>query len=136
MQQIQDGRRNVLIHPESSEEDLPVEEAPDLPGVADTDPFIPKGMSEPKLYPGDVIFGVDDGEIQFAELLMQKTESGVMIVPLDSGSAEVIPDGAFGSRFYKADEIHVYEGVADEVTKWDIEYDESKLERPETGRPR
>lgn len=136
MEQIQDGRRNILIHSNVSQEDLPLVDVPDLPGVASSDPFVPQAMDEPKIYPGDVVVGVDDGEIQFAEMVHDEIDEGLLIVSLDSGNPEVVADGEFSSRFYKADEIHVYDGVADEVTDWDVEFDESKLERPEKGRPR
>lgn len=136
MEQIQDGRRNILIHSGMSQEDLPVTDLPELPSVADDNHFIPQGMDEPKIYPGDVVVGVDDDEIQFAELVYMQTDGGVLVLPLDDGSFDFVADGEFGSRFYKTDEIHVFDGVADMVTEWDVEFDESKLERPEGGRPR
>ncbi len=136
MEQIRDGRLNVLIHPEATEEDLPVDGLPDLPGVANTDPFVPEGMNEPQIYPGDVVVGVYDGEIRFAELIYDKVDRGVLIIPLDSGGHELTPDGEFSSRFYKADEIHIYDGVVDEAADWAVEFDESALERPKQGRPR
>ena len=136
MEQIRDGRLNVLIHPESTPEDLPMSDPPELPDVADTDPFVPQGMEEPQIYPGDVVVGVDDGEIQFAELVYDKTNSGVLVVSMSTGETALTADGEFSSRFYKADEIHIYDGVMDEVSGWDVEFDESKLERPEQGRPR
>jgi len=136
MEQIQDDRRNILIHPEASQEDLPVTDLPELPRVADADVFVPQGMDEPKIYPGDVVVGVNDDEIQFAELVYMSTDGGVLILPLDTGSFEFVAEGAFGSRFYKTDEIHVYGGVAETVTDWDVEFDEFELERPGTGRPR
>ncbi len=136
MEQIQDGRRNILIHSGMSQEDLPVTDLPELPRVADADHFIPQGMDEPKIYPGDVVVGVDNDEIQFAELVYMQTDGGVLVLPLDTGSFEFVADGEFGSRFYKADETHVFDGIADMVTDWDVEFDESKLERPAGGRPR
>lgn len=136
MEQIQDGRLNVLVHPDATEEDLPVEGLPELPGVANTDPFVPQGMDKPQIYAGDVVVGVYDGEVRFAELIYDKVEGGVLIVPLGGGGHELTPDGEFSSRFYKADEIHIYDGVAEEESGWDAEFDESKLERPERGRPR
>jgi hypothetical protein len=136
MEQIRDGRLNVLIHPESTPEDLPMSDPPELPSVADTDPFVPQGMEEPQIYPGDVVVGVDDGEIQFAELVYDKTSSGVLVVPMSTGGTTLTSDGEFSSRFYKSDEIHIYDGVVGEVSGSDVEFDESKLERPEQGRPR
>ena len=136
MEQIQDGRRNILIHSEASQEDLPVTDLPERPSVADADAFVPQGMDKPKIYPGDVVVGVDDDEIQFAELVYMDTDGGVLVLPLDTGSFEFVADGAFGSRFYQADETHVYDGVAETVVDWDVEFDESKLERPAEGRPR
>ncbi len=136
MEQIQDGRRNILIHSGMSQADLPVTTLPELPSVADDDAFVPQGMEEPKIYPGDVVVGVDDDEIQFAELVYMSTDGGVLVLPLNTGSFEFIADGAFGSRFYKSDEVHVYDGIAETVTGWDVEFDESKLERPAEGRPR
>jgi hypothetical protein len=136
MEQIQDGRRNVLIHSGVRQDDLPLVDLPELPGVASSKPFVPQAMDEPKIYPGDVIVGVDDGEIQFAEMIHDKIDEGVLVVSLDTGNPEVVAEGRFSSRFYKADEIHVYDGVADKVTDWDVEFDESELERPAKGRPR
>jgi hypothetical protein len=136
MEQIRDGRLNVLVHPSASQEDLPVNGIPDLPDVANTDPFVPQGVDKPQIYAGDVVVGVYDEEIRFAELIYGKIDGGVLIVPLDHGGYEVTPDGQFSSRFYKADEIHIYDGVADKEANWDVEFDESALERPEQGRPR
>lgn len=136
MEQIRDGRRNVLIHPEATLEDLPVVDLPDIPGVASTEPFVPQGMEKPQIYCGDVVVGVYDGEIRFAELIYDKPDDGVLVISLDSGRTELIADGEFSSRFYQADEIHIYDGVLGEDSGWDVEFDESKLERPETGRPR
>jgi hypothetical protein len=136
MEQIQDGRRNILIHSEATREDLPVTTLPELPSIADDDAFVPQGMDKPKIYPGDVVVGVKDDEIQFAELVYMSTDGGVLVLPLNTGSFELIADGAFGSRFYKADELHIYDGVVETTTDWDVEFDESKLERPAEGRPR
>ena len=136
MEQIRDGRLNVLIHPSATHEDIPVDGLPDLPSVANTDPFVPQGMDEAQIYAGDVVVGVYDEEIRFAELIYDKVDKGVLIVPLDTGGLKFTPDGQFSSRFYKADEIHIYDGVADEEADWDTEFDEFALERPEQGRPR
>lgn len=136
MEQIKDGRRNILIHGNTTEEDLPVEELPELPKLASVEPFVPVNMNDPKLYPGDVVVGVYNGDIQFAELIYDKVKDGVLVVPLDSGVVTLQKDQQFSRRFYQADEIHVYDNVTDEIADWDVEFDESKLKRPETSRAR
>lgn len=136
MERIKDGRRNILIHGNSTEEDLPVEGLPEVPELASVEPFVPANMSEPKLYPGDVVVGVYDEEIRFAELIYDKVDDGVLVVPLDTGIVTLYDDQQFSRRFYQADETHIYDDVTDEITDWDVEFDESKLERPETSRAR
>lgn len=136
MERIKDGRRNILIHGNATEEDLPVEGFPEIPKIAGIEPFVPANMDDPKLYPGDVIVGVYDDEIQFAELIYDKTDTGVLVIPLDSGIVTLTEDAQFSRRFFQADEIHVYDDVTDEIPEWDVEFDESKLKRPETNRAR
>jgi hypothetical protein len=136
MEQIRDSRRNIVIHPDVTEDDLPVTGLDGLPPVANTESFVPQGMDKPQVYAGDVVIGVQNGRIQFGELVHQKINDGVLIVPLDTGKCELVPDGEFSSRFYKADEIHIYDGVADAMSDWDVEFDESAVERPEQGRAR
>jgi len=136
MQRIQDGRRDIMIHDDANVEDLPVNGLPDLPPVADTGSFIPANMGEPRLYPGDVIVGVTDGRITFAELIFDKTDDAVVVVPLDTGTHTVMKDEHFSRRFFQADEVHVYDDVTSETSQWDVEFDESKLVRPEPSRAR
>jgi hypothetical protein len=136
MEQIRDGRRYVLIHSDAEPEDLPVEDLPDLPGIADADPFTPANMEEPEIFPGDVVMGVRDGSVSFAELIYGNTDDGVLVMPLGQGYIEVIDDQAFSSRFFQVDEVHVFDGVADEAEGQDVEFDTSQLERPETRRSR
>lgn len=136
MEQIRDSRRNIVVHADATEEDLPVSGLPELPNVANSDPFVPQGMDKPQIYAGDVIVGIYDGEIRFAELIHDKVDKGILIVPLDSGDCELMSDGEFSSRFYKADEIHIYDGVGHEASDWDVEFEESEVERPEQGRAR
>jgi hypothetical protein len=136
MERIKDGRRNILIHGNATAEDLPVKGLPEMPKIAGIEPFVPANMDEPKLYPGDVVVGFYDGEIQFAELIYDKTDTGVLVVPLDTGIVTLHEDAQFSRRFYQADETHIYDDVTDEIPDWDVEFDESKLERPETSRAR
>lgn len=136
MERIKDGRRNILIHGNASEDDLPVDGLSDIPEVARVEPFVPKNMDEPKLYSGDVIVGVYDGEIRFAELIYDKVDDGVLVIPLDTGIVTLQEDSQFSRRFYQADEIHIYDAITDEVPEMDVDFDESKLERPETTRAR
>lgn len=136
MQRIQDGRRDIMIHDDASVEDLPVNGLPELPSVGDSGSFIPTNMDEPRLYPGDVIFGVTDGRITFAELVFDKTDDAVVVVPLDTGTHTVMKDENFSRRFFQADEVHVYDNVTSETAEWDVEFDESKLVRPEPSRAR
>lgn len=136
MDRIKDGRRNILIHGNAESDDLPVSEFPDVRGIANTEPFVPVNMDDPELYPGDVIVGVYDGEIEFVELIYDKIDSGVLIIPMESGRVEFIEDQRFSSRFFNADEIHIYDDVVDDIPEVDVEFDESKLVYPETSRPR
>ncbi len=136
MEQIQDGRRNVLIHANKEPADLPLEDVPELPAVRNTEPFVPVNMDEPKLYPGDVIVGVRDGVIEYAELIQKKVDGAVLVVELDTGEHAVHADQQFSSRFYRNDEVHVYDDVAEEAEDLENSFDGSKLERPETGRQR
>lgn len=136
MQQIQDGRRHIIIHANTELDDLPMTGVEELPAVANADPFVPTNMDEPKLYPGDVIVGVDDGEISFAELVYDKLDSGVLLFSLDTGVYTMMDDQQFSARFYQTDETHLYDNVTDELPDSEVEFDESELERPETGRAR
>jgi hypothetical protein len=136
MQRIQSGRLDIMIHGEATVEDLPVDgiSAEDLT-VAGVESFTPANMSEPKIYPGDVIVGVTDGEMEFAELVYDKLEDGVLVVPLDSGSVTYIEDSVFTKRFYQG-EIHIYDDITRETADWDTEFVESRIERPEISRAR
>jgi len=136
MQRIQDGRRDIMIHDDASAEGLPVNGLPELPSVGDAGSFVPANMDEPRLYPGDVIVGVTDGRITFAELIFDKTDDAVVVVPLDTGTHTVMKDEQFSRRFFQADEVHVYDNVTSETAQWDVEFDESKLVRPEPSRAR
>jgi len=136
MERIKDGRRNILIHGNAEEADLPVSGLPELPQIASTEPFVPANMDEPKLYPGDVIAGVYNGRLEYVELIYDKVDGGVLVVPLDSGIVTLYSDQEFARRFYQADEIHVYDNIVGVDDGWDAAPDESKLERPEVGRPR
>lgn len=136
MERIQDGRRNILIHGNASKEDLPVNGLPDLPQIASAEQFVPSNMDGPKLYAGDVIAGVYDGQLKFVELIYDKVDRGVLVIPLDLGIVQLYEDTDFAKRFYQADEIHVYDDITQEMPDWDVEFDESQLERPETSRSR
>ncbi|PSP18505.1 hypothetical protein BRC62_03030 [Halobacteriales archaeon QH_10_67_13] len=136
MQRIQDGRRDIMIHDDASLEDLPVNGLPELPPVADPGSFIPVNMDEPRLYPGDVIVGVTDGRITFAELIFDKTDDAVVVVPLDTGTHTIMKGEHFSRRFFRADEVHIYDDVDTKTPQWDVEFDESELVRPEPSRAR
>lgn len=137
MQRIQDGRRDITVHGNASVEELPVSGLPeDRLETAGTEPFVPANMDEPKIYPGDVLVGVTDGEITFAELIYDNLEGGVLVLSLDTGRVEFIKDGIFTKRFYQVDEIHIYDDITRDQPDWDTEFDESAIERPEIGRAR
>lgn len=137
MERIKDGRRNILIHGNASPEDVPVNEFPDDARVAGTEPFVPANMNDPTLYPGDVVVGVYDGEIRFAELIYDKLDDHVAVDPLDEGIITFMADPQFSRQFYQADEIHVYDDVIDEQPdRSHVEFDATKIERPEQSRPR
>jgi hypothetical protein len=136
MERIQDDRRNVIIHGNAEVDDLPVTGLEDLPPVASTEPFAPSNMEDPKLYPGDVIVGVNDGAIEFVELIYDKLDDGVLLVPLETGVHTLMEDQQFSARFYQTDETHIYDDVTREQPVSDVEFDESQVERPETSRAR
>lgn len=136
MQQIQDGRRNIIIHGNAGLDDLPVTGLDELPPVANSEPFVPTNMDEPKLYPGDVLVGVNDGTIDFAELVYDKVDGGVILFNLETGVYELMAEQQFSARFYGTDETHLYDDVTRELPESDIGFDESKLELPETSRAR
>lgn len=136
MERIKDGRRNILIHGNATVDDLPVEGLDELPEIGSLDSFVPANMDEPKLYAGDVVVGVYDGEIQFVELIYDKVDDGVLVVPLETGVVTLVDDQQFSRRFYQADEFHVYDDVTEELPDPDVEFDEEKVEIPETSRAR
>lgn len=130
MEQIDDGRRNIIIHPNKEPEDLPLEGVQELPQVRSSESFVPANMDEPTLYTGDVIVGFDDGSIEYVELIQKKIEDGVLVLSLQTGVPTVYDDQDFSARMYQSDEIHVYDDVAEQGNEWNITTDESKLERP------
>ncbi len=136
MQSIIDDRRSIYIHQEADADELPLTGSVEIPAVSNSDPFVPDHMEEPKIYMGDVIAGVVDGDVIFVELVVEKFDDGVLTIPLDVGSPKVVPDNIFSSRIFKADEIHIYEGVGSPVGEVDVEFDHSALNRPEQTRPR
>lgn len=137
MQRIQEGRLDILIHGDASFDDLPVDglSSEELT-ISGSGAFVPSNMDEPKIYPGDVIVGVSDGTVSFADLVYDKLDDSVLVVPLDSGRVEPIADSIFTKRFYQEDEIHIYDDITRSTPDWDVEYDESEIERPEVSRAR
>jgi hypothetical protein len=130
MEQIDDGRRNIIIHPNKEPEDLPLKGVQELPKVRSSESFVPANMDEPTIYPGDVVVGVFDGNVEYAELVQKKVEGGVLVLSLQTGVPTVYDDQDFSARMYQSDEIHVYDDVAERGNEWNITTDESKLERP------
>lgn len=136
MERIDDGRRNLIIHGNAAMDDLPVVGLEELPAILNTEGFVPANNDEPRLYPGDVLVGLNDRQIVFAELVYDKLEGSVMVFELDTGQYTLMDDQDFGARFYQTDEIHVYDDVTREIPDMDVEFDESQIERPDTGRAR
>jgi len=136
MERIKDGRRNITIHGGAAKEDVPVTEFPENARVGGTEEFVPVNMQEPTLYPGDVVVGVYDGDIKFAEIIYDKLDDAVLVDPLDDGTITYMRDQLFSRRFYQADEIHIYDDITRNAPDWDVEFDESKIERPEISRAR
>jgi len=137
MQRIQSGRLDIIIHGEATVDDLPVDglSAEDLT-IAGVESFVPMNLSEPKLYPGDVIVGVTDGEISFAELIYDKLDDAVLVVDLDSGEVMHVADNVFSKRFYQEDEIHIYDDITRQTPDWNTEFDEEAVERPAVSHAR
>jgi len=136
MRSIQDPRRTVFIHDEAELENLPINGEPHLLPIGDDAAFTPSGQNGPKLYPGDVIVGVYNGDIGFADLILAKLDDGVLVQPLDSSISTVVEDKMLSARFFKASEIHVYGSVTDERVDVDVEYDPEQLPEVEESRER
>jgi hypothetical protein len=136
MKQIEDGRRNIMIHGNAEPDEVPVTEFPDLAQIGRDTDFVPMNMDEPKLYTGDVVVGVYDGEIEFADLIYDKVDGAVLVDSLVTSTVTTIDDSEFSRRFFQADEIHIYDDVVRDIAERDVEFDESKIERPETSRAR
>ncbi|MEF8813651.1 MAG: hypothetical protein V5A55_07515 [Halovenus sp.] len=140
MQTISDDRRLIYVHPNATVDDLPVSGEVELMPVGDEDPFVPKRMEDPQIYPGDVIVSVVDDGIWFAELVIHHQNeydiSGVVVKPLNERVAKLVPDSFFSARLFQANEIHIYEGIGEVGDEPDIEFDASKLETPVEGQPR
>lgn len=136
MQRYADKRREVYVHPDASVDDLPLSGDFDVPPVADTGGFVPDNMENPKMYPGDVVVGVAGGTIGYIELIVDKRENSVMVVPLDEGLPTVVEDNIFSARIFRSDRVHVFEGIGEAIDPPEVEFDLSKLETPEEQRPR
>ncbi|SNR39130.1 hypothetical protein [Halorubrum vacuolatum] len=136
MQRIADDRREIYVHPGATVDDLPITDEVPIPPVAKADPFVPDNMQDPKIYTGDVIAGVSNGEVAFVELIVDKLEDGVIVAPLDRGMPTYIPDNLFSARILRADRMHIFEAIGTEVEPPDVEFDITKLETPTEERPR
>jgi hypothetical protein len=136
MKQIEDGRRNIMVHGNAEPDEVPVTEFPDSARIGGETDFLPMNMDEPRIYTGDVVVGVYDGEIEFAELIYDKLEDAVLVDSLVTSTVTTVDDSEFSRRFFQADEIHIYDDVVRDVAERNVEFDESKIERPETTRAR
>lgn len=136
MQRYADSRREIYVHSDATLDDLPISGEYDVPPVSDGGGFVPDNMENPKMYPGDVIAGVVGDEVAFVELIVSKTEDGVMVVPLEKGLPEVVGDNIFSARIFRSDRVHVFESIGEEIEAHDVEFDASKLNTPDEKRPR
>jgi len=136
MQRFADDRREIYVHSGATVEDLPLTGEVPIPPVAKAEPFIPDNMKNPKFYPGDVIAGVVNGKVAFVELIVDKTENEVIVTPLDRGTPTFIQDNLFSARIFRADRVHVFESIGNEVEPPDVEFDITKLKTPAEERPR
>ena len=136
MQTFSDDRRQIYVHPNATADDLPVEEAGELPPVADVDPFTPDNMDDPKLYAGDVIVGVNGDAVSFVELIVDKGEDQVIVYPVGTGIPKAVPDNIFSSRLFQADRVHVFEAVGEEIEEPEVTFDIEALRTPDEERPR
>ncbi len=137
MERIRDGRRDITIHSNGEQSDIPLTEFPENVHIGSQESFLPANMEEPMLYTGDIIVGLKNDEITFCELIYDTTEDAVMVDKLNSSRIVLIPDAQFSRRFYQADEIHVYEEVVKDLSDREgIEFDESKIQRSRSQRPR
>jgi len=140
MQTISDNRRLIYVHPDATVDDLPVTGEVELVPVADHSPFVPDRMEDPQIYPGDVIVTLVDDGIWFAELVIQHQDeydtSGVIVKPLDERVPKLVPDSFFSARLFRAERVHIFEGIGQAGGKPDIEFDASKLQTPAQGQPR
>lgn len=136
MQTFSDSRREIYVHPNATTDDLPIDGEYELPPVAEMDPFVPDNMSDPKLYAGDVVIIVNDGEVSAAEMIMDKEEGHVTVYLIDTGIPKSVADNIFSSRLFQADRVHVFEAVGEEIEVPDVEFDASRLRTPDEERPR
>lgn len=136
MERIRDDRMDIIMHGEAEIEDLPVDGLPELPTIGGMEPFLPATFDGPQMYPGDVLVGVIDEQISFAELIYDTIDQGIVVISLDTGRYGLVGEQEFASRFFKHDEVHLYDDVTDDVVDWDVTVDFSDIERPKTGRPR
>ncbi|ESS03990.1 MAG: hypothetical protein A07HR67_00971 [uncultured archaeon A07HR67] len=136
MQRFADDRREIYVHSDVTVDDLPVRGEFDVPPVSNSDAFLPDNMSDPKIYPGDVMVGVAGGEIAFVELIVDKQEDLVVVTPLNTGIPTFVKDNIFSSRIFRADQIHIFEGIGKPIDEPDVAFDVSKLQTPQDERPR
>jgi len=134
MERIKEGRRDILIHPDAEVDDLPVENLTELPKIAERESFVPQGMDRPTLYTGDVLVGVDDGAIEFVELIYDKADKGVVVFELDTALHKQLTESDFSKRFYSTDQIHIFSEVVNEVVDSDVTFDAGQLPTVSVGR--
>lgn len=133
MERIKEGRRDVLIHPDATVDDLPMENLSEVPRIAESESFVPMGMDRPTLYTGDVIVGFNDGEIEYVDLLYDKVRDGVVVYQFDTGLHKRMTESEFSKRFY-AGQIHVFSDVVEETVESDVTFDVDQLPIATSGR--
>lgn len=137
MKRIQDRRRNVFVHTNSDPEQLPVEGVEEMPLLPPVKSFTPINLDDLTLYNGDVIVGLTDERVEFAELIYDRIDDGMLlVVPIEDGFVQALDEAVFSSRFYQCDEVHVYDGVYTEGEQPDIEFTPETIQREEPSRAR
>jgi hypothetical protein len=67
---------------------------------------------------------------------VDKQEDLVVVTPLNTGIPTFVKDNIFSSRIFRADQIHIFEGIGKPIDEPDVAFDVSKLQTPQDERPR
>lgn len=137
MHPVRDGSFDYLVESDATVDDLPVKGLSEVrvPGIRDDTELRVNGPL-PRLYTGDVIAGVTDGELEFLYLLQGDVDAGIEVIPLRTGMHELIGRDDLTAILLGVDEVVLYEKVFEKFEGWGqtVTVDEENI--PEVGRTR